>query len=767
MSRFGGPGGMLRVEDRRLLTGNGRFADNLSRPGQCWMVVVRSPHAHAELGAIDASVAQTAPGVIAVLLARDLHADGVGHLLFPPMFKQPDGSAMAAPPRSLLASERVRFVGEPVAAILAETRAQAQDAADLVAIEYRALPHVVDVRAAIAADAPQIWPQAKNNIAARHRLGDAAATTAAFARAAHVCTIELVNNRLIVNAMEPRASLAEYDGASGRYTLHTCTQNPTAVRQMLAEAVLKVPLRQVRVIVGDIGGGFGMKSHLYPEDALAAYAAGKFKRAVRWRADRSEEFLAATQGRDYFSHAELAFDAAGKILGMRVRSLANMGAQLAPASAAIALMLGPKVITGVYDIPAVDIEVTAVLTNTATVAPYRGAGRPEAIYLIERLIEKAAGELGLASSELRRRNLIGKAAMPYTNAVGETYDSGDFSHFMDQALARADVAGFGMRRGEAAKRGKLRGLGLSVYVEWTGASQFVEKVDFHVSGNGHVTVYSATQAMGQGLETSYVALVAERLGLDAAKITVVQGDTDVVQGFGSMASRSAFVGGSAVAVGAQTVIDQGKALAAEALEAALADIVFKDGRYSIAGTDRAIDLFALAARQQRGLWVVETSNQVAGGTWPNGCHVCEVEIDPDTGSTEIVRYVTHDDVGRAVNPRIVYGQLQGGIAQGVGQALFEQAVYDRGSGQLLTGSLMDYALPHAADLPNFETLIEETVPCTTNPLGIKGCGESGTVGATPAVMNAILDALGPRGVKQLDMPATPYAIWRALRQAGA
>lgn len=766
MERYGGAQGILRVEDQRLLTGAGRFTDDLRQDGAAWLVVLRSPHAHARIVRLNSDAARAMPGVLAVFSGADLLADGVGALGVPALFKRPDGSPMSAPPRYALEPSVARYVGHGVAAVVAETRAQAQDAAEAIEVEYEPLPAVTGARDAVAEGAPLVWPDAPGNVAAHIRHGDPAAVEAAFARAAHVVRRELVNNRLVANALEPRAALCLYDAARAHYTLHVGSQNPTALRQMLAESILKVPLESVRVVVGDIGGGFGMKSHLSPEDALVCYAAGKLRRPVRWRADRTEEFLIATQGRDNVSRAELALDSDGRALALRVETLANLGATLAPSSAVVPLMLGPKILTGVYDIPAIDVTVAGVLTNTATVAPYRGAGRPEAIYLIERMMDAAAAELGLDPVAMRRRNLVPRAAMPYRNAMGETYDSGDFAHFLDSACRRADWDGFPARREESRARGRLRGRGLSTYIEWTGAYQFTEKVEVIVSGDGRVTVYSATQAMGQGLETSYIQLVADRLGIDPACISVLQGDTDKVQGFGSMGSRSLYVGGSAVDQGAKDTIAAGTRLAADALEAAEADIAYRDGWFEIAGTDRAIGLFELAARQPGGTIAVETVNKVEGSSWPNGCHVCEVEIDPETGQVELVRYATVDDVGRAVHPAIVHGQIQGGIAQGAGQALLEQTVYDPQSGQLLTGSFMDYGMPRADTFPSIDNSIDQSVPCLTNPLGAKGAGESGTVAATPAVMNAILDALRPLGVTHLDMPATPYAVWRAIREAG-
>lgn len=760
--RFGGVQPRGRVEDLRLMTGRDRFVDNLHVDGALHLVFLRSPHPHAEIAGIDASAAKAAPGVVAVLTGADLAAQGVEPYAMPVPLKRPDGAPMSVPPRQPLATGRVRFVGEAVAAVIAETRMAALDAAELIAVEYRELPAITDIESALAPGAPEIWPGAPGNIAAELRHGEKDATAAAFAAAAHVTRRRLVNNRLVPAAMEPRAALAEFDAESGRVTLHACTQNPTAVRQFLAQHVLKCAPEQVRVVVRDIGGGFGMKSHLYPEDGAVAFAARMLRRPVRWCAERGEEFLAGSQGRDQISEAELALDAEGRILGLRVHTRANMGAVLAPASAAVPLVLGPKVITSVYHVPVFDILCQAVLTNTVTVGPYRGAGRPEAVYLMERLIDAAGREMGIEPAEMRRRNLVPPSAMPYGNRAGETYDCGDFAGMLERCLARADWDGFAARRAEAARRGRLYGRGLGLYIEWTGANQFTEKVTVLVEAEGRVVVRSATQAMGQGLETVYAELAAAALQIPRERIEIVQGDTDLVQGFGSMASRSLFTGGSAVRAGALRTIEECRRLAAEMLEAAEADIAYEAGRLRIVGTDRSIGLFELAAaRPERRVEVVET-NTVQGGTWPNGAHVCEVEIDPETGVARIARYTTVDDVGRPMNEAIVLGQVQGGIAQGIGQALMEHCIYDRASGQLLTGSFMDYAMPRADDLPGLDCSLDLSVPTARNPLGAKGCGESGTVGALATVMNAIVDALAGRGVSHIDMPATPERIWRAL-----
>jgi carbon-monoxide dehydrogenase large subunit len=522
-----------------------------------------------------------------------------------------------------------------------------------------------------------------------------------------------------------------------------------------------MPPNAVRVIVGDVGGGFGMKTMLHPEDVVCAYAAREFARPVRWRSTRLEEFQAATHGRDQTAHAELALDAQGRIVGMRVRLAGNLGAYGHGAGAAINLAIGPKVTTGVYDIPALDLESTAVLTHTNTIGAYRGAGRPEAIYLIERLMDRAAAELGLDPAELRRRNLIRRDQMPYRNAMGETFDSGDFERVLDRALAAADWSGFDARRSESKRRGRLRGRAVSTFLEWTGVVH-EEAVRLQIDADGTIRAFTAMQAMGQGIETSYLQILAEALDVDPDRIAIVQGDSDVAQGIGSMGSRSLYIGGSAMLSVSRDAIETSRGLAAEALESPVADLHYEAGRFKVVGTDHGIDLGALAARQPDARVSVSTTQKVGGPSWPNGCHVCEVEIDPETGAVEIVRYTTVDDVGRVVNPLIVAGQIHGGIAQAVGQALFEQVVYDD-EGQLLTGSFMDYGMPRADDLPSFETHTDESQPCQINPLGAKGVGELGTVGGTPTVVNAIVDALRPLGVTDIAMPATPERVWQAIR----
>ena len=756
-ARFGTSRSQKRIEDDRLLKGEGLYSDDRAATGQAWMVVVRSPYAHARIAGIDSSVARASPGVLAVYTIADLRGDGIGHIPFPPLFKQASGEPMAAPLRTLLAGETAYYAGHPVAAVVAETRAQAQDAAELVAVDYEELACVVDPRKAIESDAPQLFAAAPRNISAESRYGDPAAVAAAFGKAAHVTEIQLHNQRLMATALEPRSSTAVFE--NGRWTINTQTQTPTGTREALA-AVFRTKPEQFRVVVGDIGGGFGMKTGLYPEDALVCHAARKLGRSVKWRAERSEEFLAAHAGRDQWYSARLALDAGGKILALKMEMLANFGSVPVGSTAIIPLVLGPKVQTTVYHVPAVDYHVRGVLTNTMASGAYRGAGRPEANFLMERLIENAGREMGIDPVEIRRRNLIPPASFPYRTHLGEVYDAGEFERILDRAVEESDWHGFPARAKESKRHGKLRGRGLAVYIEWTGALP-TETVDIQVDADGTVTVYSGTMAMGQGIETSYVQLITEVLQIPVRGIRIVQGDTDLANGLGSVGSRSAFVGGSAVVSAGRKVILRGKELAAEALEAAIADIEFHDGRFGIAGTDRALGLAELAGRQPEKFIRVSATETASSPSWPNGAQVCEVEIDPDTGKVEVVRMTSVDDIGRIINHMIVAGQVQGGIAQGIGQALLERAVYDD-SGQLLTGSLMDYCVPRADDLPSMTNLFDENVPCKTNLLGVKGCGEIGTIGAVPAVVHAVLDALSGRDVRHIEMPITPEKVWRLL-----
>jgi carbon-monoxide dehydrogenase large subunit len=759
-ARFGSARTQKRLEDDRLLVGKGLFSDDRRFDNEAAMVLVRSPHAHARIKSVDLAAVRAAPGVLAAWTMADLRADGVRHIPFPPLFKRADGQPMSAPLRTPLAEERVFYVGHPVVAVVALTRAQAQDAAELAEIEYEELPCVVDARRAVEPGAPQLWPEAPGNIAAETRYGNPAEAAAAFARAAHVTEIELHNQRVIAVAMEPRCAIGVHE--AGRTTVYTQCQQPTGARDLLAAALGGKPA-DFRIVNGDIGGGFGMKTGLQTEEALVAYGARKLGRPVRWRGERSEEFLAAHMGRDMHFKAALALDGEGRILAVRLHMLGNMGAVQVGSSAMVPLMMVAKVVTSVYRVPVVDYHMQGVLTNTMATGAYRGAGRPEGNFVMERLVDKAGRELGIDPVQVRIRNLLQPGDFPHATHAGEIYDAGNFPRMLAGLVKLSDWDGFAARRAQSRKRGRLRGRGLATYLEWTGALP-TETVDIEVDAGGNVTVFSGTQAMGQGLETSYVQLITEVLQIPAKGVTIVQGDTDRANGVGSVGSRSAFIGGSAVVAAGRTLIARGKELAADALETAPADIEFRAGRFFIAGTDRSIGLSELAARQAERRVRVSATQTPSTPSWPNGAQACEVEIDPETGTVELARIASVDDIGRIINHMIVEGQIQGGIAQGVGQALYEQAVYDE-SGQLLTGSLMDYCVPRADQFPPMVNAFDESVPCQTNLLGVKGCGEIGTIGAVPAVVHAVLDALAERGVTHLEMPLTPEKVWRALRHS--
>jgi carbon-monoxide dehydrogenase large subunit len=762
MAVFGKAQYIKRVEDDRLLTGTGGFTDNLSRPNQAHVVLVRSPHAHAKILKIDTEAAKAAPGVVAVYTWADMEKEGVGNFAFPAMFPAADGSKPEMTPRRSLAHEVVRYVGEAVVAIVADTREQAQDAVELVDIEYDQLPSVTEIEDALKPGAPQVWQGAPGNIAGYNKFGDHAKAEEAFKAAAHVVSLDIVHQRLIVNAMEPRAVMAEWE--NDRLIVHIGSQNPSVTRDTLCDVILKMPKDKVRVVVRDIGGGFGMKVGIQPDEAVAVWAAKVLKRPVRWRAERGEEFAATTAGRDQFHKASMAFDKDGRILALRMEAFANIGAYPSRGGVVIPLFVGPKVTTGTYDVPLIDLRITCVITNTATIGAYRGAGRPECIFNLERMMDTAARQIGMDPAELRRRNFVKPSQMPYTTAMGEKYDSGDFNLFLTKTLEAADWDGFAARKAEAEKRGKLYGRGLASYVEWTSANVMNEMAHYEVKEDGKVVIWMGTQGMGQGLQTSFTQLASELLGIDPSKIEIAMGDSDRVGGVGSMGSRSAYIGGSAVLSGSEKLVDKGKELAADALEAATADIVYSAGRFTITGTDRGIGLGELAAKQPGKRIFIENVNTVDGIAWPNGAHVGEVEVDPDTGMVELKRYTTVDDVGKPLHRPIVFGQIHGGCAQGIGQALLEENVYDRESGQLLTGSFMDYAMPRAETFPTFNNQLDDTVPAMSNPIGAKGVGESGTVGSTPTVMNAIMDALWPLGVRNIQMPATPQRVWRAIQE---
>ncbi|MDM0073374.1 xanthine dehydrogenase family protein molybdopterin-binding subunit [Variovorax sp. J2P1-59] len=764
--RFGSGQAVKRLEDENLLNGTGRYTDDVSLPGQSWLSFVRSPYPHARLVSVDTSAATAMPGVLGVFTGADLATAGVKPMPGAAGFTRADGADCATPARRALALERVRFVGEPVAVVVAETARQARDAAEAVMVDYEELPMVVDLASATAEGAPLICDEATGNIAAEMRHGSSDATAAAFAKASHVVSLDVVNQRVVALTIEPRTVLADFDAATDRITIRMSTQMPSGVRDSICDAI-GLPKEKVRVVVGDVGGGFGMKTGAYPEDIAVAFAARALRRPVKWVADRSEEFLATSHGRDIEARAELALDATGKILGLRIKTHANVGAYATGTGVAIQLLIGPWVQTSVYDIQTIDFHFLAVLTNTAPTGAYRGAGRPEAIYTIERLMDEAARQTGIDRIELRRRNFIQPDQMPYTNPMKQTYDTGQFESVMNKALSLADWQGFDKRAAESKRQGRLRGLGIATFLEWTGGNVFEERVTVSVQADGIIEVFSAVNAMGQGIATTLAQLVVDAFGVPIEKVRIVMGDTDRGDGFGSAGSRSLFTGGSAVRVGAERTIDKAKELAAKELEVSAADIEYTAGVFKVAGTDLQRDLFTLAGHQPERQIFVDSTSTVSGPTWPNGCHISEVEVDPPTGDISVVSYASVNDVGRVVNPMIVRGQLEGGAVQGIGQALYERVVYDPETGQPLTGSLMDYAAPRSDIVTSmFRMEMDESTPCKNNPLGVKGVGELGTIGATPAIVNAVADALARNGLADrtphLDMPLTPARIWQLM-----
>ena len=764
-----------RVEDVRLLQGLGRYSDDVRLPRQVAAAIVRSTHAHARIVRVDAAAAEAAPGVLAVWTEADLAADGLGNLPTDASRKRPGGAAAFPTPRPALARGRVRHVGDPVVLVVAETREQATDAAALVHVEYEPLPAVAATADARRPGAPAVWDEAPDNIAFVWQAGSREAVDRAFAVAAHVTRLDFTITRVAVAPLEPRAAVGEYDRRTARYTLHTGIQGPHGSRAILAD-ILHVPQSHVRVVTGEVGGSFGMRSGMYPEMALVLWAAKRLGRPVGWTSDRREAFVTDEHGRDNVSTAELALDAGGRFLGLRVAIGLNIGAYLTPRSA------GPGTnnvggLAGVYTTPAICVETTGVFSNTTPTGPYRGAGRPEATYAIERVIDLAARELGVDPVELRRRNVIPPSAMPFKTGLVFTYDCGEFARGMDLALALADRAGFEKRRAEARERGALLGLGIANPIEVAGGPYTAmnpDTAELRINPDGSVALFAGSTSMGQGNETAFTQLVSAGLGVSPDRIHVFAGDTDNLgTGRGNGGSGALSVGGSAVVRAVDKVIERGRRIAAHLLEAAHEDVAFRDGRFVVAGTDRGVTLssVAKAAYQPRQLpagmepgFDERAAFTPPAVTFPNGCQVCEVEIDPATGAVRVVRHTVVDDVGRMVNPMLVKGQIHGGIVQGLGQGLFEDLVYDRDTGQLLSGSFMDYAMPRADDMPFFDVDSHE-VPTQVNPLGAKGVGEAGTVGALPALLNAVNDALAPLGVRHIDMPLTPERVWRAIRDA--
>ena len=764
-ARFGSGQHVRRLEDDALLKGQGQYTDDFALPLQTHLVVLRSPYPHAHIKAIDCAAARAMAGVHLVVTGAEMVAAGVKPIPGAAGFKRADGTDVTSAARRALAYERVRFVGESVVAVVAATVQQARDAADAIVVDYEALPMVVNPHTALRADAPRMCDPIGDNICAEMRHGSVEKTAEAFAGAVHVVKLHINNQRLHALAIEPRSVLSDFDPGSGRLTLRMSSQMPTGVRETLCHC-LGLTDKDVRVLVGDVGGGFGMKTGAYPEDVTAAYCARTLARPVKWIAERGEEFLSAGHGRDVHVDAEMALDASGKILALRVQTVANVGAYATGVGVAIQLLIGPWVQTSVYDIPTIDFYFRAVLTNTAPTGAYRGAGRPEAIHTIERLIDEASRVTGIDRITLRRRNFVKPEQMPYRNAMGEVYDSGRFEHVMNQALTLASWAGFDARATVSRANGKWRGLGIATFLEWTGGNVFEENVQVSVRGDGFIDVATAVNAMGQGILTSLAQLVVDSFGVPIEKVRILMGDTDRVNGFGSAGSRSLFTGGSAVQVGAEKTIALARKLAAEALEVAADDLQFANAAFNVIGTDIKIDLFTLAGRQLAQRIYLESTHAVAGPTWPNGCHITEVEVDPQTGHVEVLTYASVNDVGRVINPMIVRSQLDGGAVQGIGQALCEHLLYDEESGQLITGSLMDYSAPRAELTPVFNNTMDESTPCKNNRLGVKGVGELGTIGATPAVVNAIADALARNGMAaktaHLQMPVTAAKLWALM-----
>jgi aerobic carbon-monoxide dehydrogenase large subunit len=766
----------LRKEDQRFITGKGRYTDDFNRPGQLVAVFVRSPHAHAKIKGFDTAAASKSEGVHAVYTGEDIAADGVGGM---PCGFSPGGGTQHAPPRPAMVADRARFVGDLVAVVIADNERNARDAAAKVEVQYEELPANSDPAMAMK-DAPLLHEETPNNHAVDWQLGDEAATAKAFESAVHIVTLDLINNRKAPNAIEPRAANAEYDPGSESFTLYTTSQNPHITRLLLAAYVLGIPESKLRVVSPDVGGGFGSKIPFYPEEAVVTWASRKVGRPVKWTATRTEAFQSDTHGRDHVTHAELALDKDGKFLGLKVDTVANLGAYLSTFGALSATYLYATLLSGQYDIPAIHCKLTGVLTNTCPIDAERGAGRPEATFLVERIVDVAEKKLGIDRIDLRRRNFIRK--FPYQTAVVLQYDIGDYEKSLDAALKAADFDGFAKRKQESEKNGKLRGLGVSTYIEACGLAPsnvagaigagvgLYESAEVRFNPTGTVSVFTGSQTQGQGHETTFAQVVATKLGIPLGNIEVIHGDTGSVQwGHGTYGSRSLAVGGSAIVKACDKAIDKAMKVAAFLMEADASDIEFKDGEFSVAGTDKkkTIGEVILAAMVPHNFPLSEMEPGLdqrsfydpVNFTYPAGAHVCEVEIDRDTGMTQVVRFTAVDDFGNIVNPMIVEGQVHGGVAHGIGQALYEKVLYDEG-GQLINGSFMDYVMPHASDLPSFDVGYTNT-PCTHNPLGVKGCGEAGAIAAPAAVINAIADALG---VEHMDMPASPEKVWQTIRQ---
>jgi carbon-monoxide dehydrogenase large subunit len=773
-----------RKEDFRFLSGNGHYTDDINRPGQLYAYLKRSDRPHAKLGGIDTAAAAKAPGVVAVFTGADMAADGVGGLPCGWQIHNKDGSPMAEPPHPVMAVGKVRHVGDPVAVVIAKTKQAAKDAAELIVVDYQDLPAVASLTDAVKPGAPLVHDDVPGNVCYDWHIGDKAALEAAFAGAAKVVKLELENNRLIPNAMEPRAAVGDFDTSSGDYTLFTTSQNPHVIRLLMGAFVLHIPENKLRVVAPDVGGGFGSKIYHYAEEAIVTWAAGKLRKPVKWTAERNESFMSDAHGRDHVSTAEMAIDKDGHFLGLRVHTLANMGGYLSTFAPCVPTYLYATLLAGVYKTPVIYCEVKAIFTNTVPVDAYRGAGRPEATFLLERLVDAIAHDTGIDRVELRRRNFIPNDAFPYQTPVALQYDSGDYTATLNAAMKAADWEGFEARRKAAAAKGKLRGIGISTYLEACGIAPsavvgslgaragLYECANIKVHPTGSVTVYTGSHSHGQGHETTFAQLVASQLGVPIDQVDIVHGDTAKIPfGMGTYGSRSLAVGGSAMVKSMDKIIAKGKKIAAHLMEASVDDIEFKDGKFTVAGTDKEKTLtdISLAAYVPHNYPIEELEPGLdetsfydpKNFTFPGGCHVCEVEVDMDTGMAEVVNFTAVDDVGRVINPMIVEGQVQGGVAQGIGQALLENAVYDS-AGQLLSGSMMDYTMPRADNLPNITVGTESTM-CTHNPLGVKGCGEVGAIGSPPAVINAVIDALKEYGVRHINMPATGPKLWSIIQ----
>ena len=775
---------VTRVEDYRFLTGQGTYTDDINRPGQAYAYILRSPHAHARINGIDTTAAGAADGVVAIYTGADMQTGGLpcGWLIH-----SRDGSPMHEPPHPPLAQGKVRCLGDQVAIVIADSLSQAKAAAELIEVDYDVLPAVVDMKAA-AGGGTLVHDDIGTNVCYDWVIGEEGDVDAALAGSAHVTEIDIVNNRLIANAMEPRAAVSDFDRATGEYTLYTTTQNPHVIRLLMGAFVLSIPEHKLRIVAPDVGGGFGSKIFHYAEEAILTWAAGKLARPIKWTAERSESFMTDAQGRDHVTTAKLGLDANGKFTALKVETMANMGAYLSTFASSVPTYLYATLLAGCYTTPVIFANVKAIFTNTVPVDAYRGAGRPEATYLLERIVNKAAKEMNLDPVEIRTRNFIPSDAFPYQTPVALQYDSGDYMATLKRAQELHDTAGFAARRAEAEARGKKLGLGYSTYLEACGIAPSAvagapgaragryESAEVRVHPTGSVTIFTGTHSHGQGHETTFAQLVSERLGVPLENIEISHGDTNRVQfGMGTYGSRSLAVGGVALDKALDKIEAKAKKIAAHILEASTEDLEFNDGNFTVAGTDKAMAFgeVALAAYVPHNYPIDEIEPGLdeqafydpANFTYPGGCHICEVEIDPATGVTEVTKFTAVDDVGRVINPMIVAGQVHGGVAQGIGQALLEEAIYDP-EGQLLTGSYMDYCMPRADNLPSIQ-VAHETTLCTHNSLGVKGCGEVGAIGSPPAVINAVLDALTDFGVEDIAMPATPARVWQAIQDAKA